>query len=70
MPQVASSETLLASLSGSSEVTRIGVFGRREEETEKLNTDFSALKMAAWPPLLTALNSDLDIWMHLEVLIR
>ena len=50
--------------------THISVFERREEETEKLNTDFSTLKMAVWPPLSTALNSDLDIWMHLEVLIR
>ena len=55
------SETLWASLSGSSEATHISVFERREEETEKLNTDFSALEMAAWPPLSTALNSDLDI---------
>ena len=41
--------------------THIGVFERREEEMEKLNTNFSALEMAACPLLSTALNSDLDI---------
>ena len=41
--------------------THISVFERREEETEKLNTDFSALEMAACPLLSTALKSDLDI---------
>jgi len=41
--------------------THIGVFERREEDLEKLNTNFSALEMAACPLLSTALSSDLDI---------
>ena len=41
--------------------THISVFERREEESEKLNTNFSPLDMAACPLLATALNSDMDI---------
>ncbi len=44
-----------------SAATHISVFERREEENDKLNTNFSALEVAACPLLSTALNSDLDI---------
>jgi len=44
-----------------SAATHISVFEKMEEETEKLDTNFSALEMAACPLLSTALNSDQDI---------
>ena len=44
-----------------SAATHISVFEKMEEESEKLDTNFSALEMAACPLLSTALNSDQDI---------